>query len=171
MADSLQSRLPPCGLYRTTRPLPGHESGVPSDVLVYFHNHSDQGLPRVVLPAHIVHNRWHFHGDGVAFRSLSWAASLRRLPKQGLYVLREELPFEGGRWPKGALVQLGYNRAGEPLAFIAQTREDDTDNRVFFVDRGIRFDFDRLRSLSGPLTVYNDRGPRVEDDEQEPDDG
>lgn len=36
----------PCGLYRTTRPIP---DAVPAGVLVYYHNHGDPG-PGVYLP-------------------------------------------------------------------------------------------------------------------------
>ncbi len=33
-----KNRLPDCGLYRTTRPLPGHEDSIPAGILVNFHN-------------------------------------------------------------------------------------------------------------------------------------
>ena len=57
MAGSTKSMLPSCGLYRTTKPLSGHEEQVPAGLLVYFHNHSDSGLPQVLSPDHNVHNR------------------------------------------------------------------------------------------------------------------
>ena len=44
--------LPACGLYRTTKPLPDHEDEIGENTLVYFHNHSDSGLPVVVAPDH-----------------------------------------------------------------------------------------------------------------------
>ena len=31
-----KNRLPECGLYRTTRPLPGHEEKIKAGMLVYF---------------------------------------------------------------------------------------------------------------------------------------
>ena len=106
--------LPDCGLFRTTKPLPEHEAEVPAGVLVYFHNHSDSGLPVVIVPDHNVHNRWHFHGAGIPFRGLSWADSLVQLPAEGFYMLRKALTFDGGEWPKAALVQLGYTQVGRP---------------------------------------------------------
>ena len=53
-------------------------------MLVYFHNHSDSGLPVVIAPEHNVLNRWHFHGAGIPFRGLSWADSLVKLAGRGL---------------------------------------------------------------------------------------
>ena len=81
---SPKNLLPDCGLYRTTKPLPEHEKDVPAGTLVYFHNHSDSGLPVVIAPDHNIHNRWHFHGAGIPFRGLSWADSLVKLPARGL---------------------------------------------------------------------------------------
>ena len=117
-----KSLLPDCGLYRTTKPLPEHEAEVPAGILVYFHNHSDSGLPVVIAPDHNIHNRWHFHGAGIPFRGLSWADSLAKLPAEGFYMLRKALTFEGGEWPKAALVQLGYTKNGDPILFIGQVR-------------------------------------------------
>ena len=118
----IKSLLPNCGLYRTTKPLPEHEAEVPANVLVYFHNHSDSGLPVVIVPDHNILNRWHFHGAGIPFRGLSWADSLVKLPAEGFYMLRKALDFDGGSWPKATLVQLGYTKAGDPILFIAQQR-------------------------------------------------
>ena len=114
--------LPDCGLYRTTKPLPEHEAAVPAGTLVYFHNHSDSGLPVVIAPEHNILNRWHFHGAGIPFRGLSWADSLVKLPAEGFYMLRKALSFEGGEWPKAALVQLGYTEPGDPILFIGAGR-------------------------------------------------
>jgi hypothetical protein len=134
---SVKSILPACGLYRTTRPLPEHEEAVPAGVLVYFHNHSDSGLPVVIAPDHNVLNRWHFHGTGIPFRGLSYADSLERIPEEGFYMLRKPLEFEGGSWPKATLVQLGYTRTGEPILFIAQQRSTLQENDLWFSDRGV----------------------------------
>ncbi len=129
--------LPPCGLYRTTRALPDHEDEVGVSQLIYFHNHSDSGLPVVVMPDHNILNRWHFHGAGIPFRSLAWADSLAHLPKEGFYVLRKLLEFDGGSWPKSTLVQLGYTRTADPILFIAQLRASLDENDLFFSDRGV----------------------------------
>ena len=158
-------RLPACGLYRTTRALPGHEQEVPADVLVYFHNHSDAGLPRVIVPDQVLCNRWRFRGEGIIFRTFSWVESLVRLPEQGYYVLAGTFRFAKGAWPKGALVQLGYTRKGEAMVFIAQRPLRASENHLVFSDRGVRMPDAGLSGLQGPLTVYTDRGDRPADDE------
>lgn len=150
-----KSMLPKCGLYRTTKPLPGHEDKVPAGVLVDFHDHSDSGLPTVCVPDHNVHNRWHFHGPAVEFRSLSWASSLEKLPPEGFFTLRKELSFEGGQWPKGALVQLGYNRNADPILFIARVRSRLEENDLFFSDRGVGIKREQL-SILEPAVVHRE---------------
>ncbi|MDP9035325.1 MAG: hypothetical protein M3O50_11000 [Myxococcota bacterium] len=155
---SPKNLLPECGLYRTTKPLPEHEEEVPSGALVYFHNHSDSGLPVVVAPDHNVHNRWHFHGGGLPFRGLSWADSLVKLPAEGFYMLRKVLTFEGGEWPKGALVQLGYTKNGDPIVFIAQVRAQLAENDLFFNDRGVGVTREQLSMLE-PLKVFVEPAP------------
>src|SRR5260370_10952235 len=134
---TLKNLLPDCGLYRTTKPLPEHGDEIPAGVLVYFHNHSDSGLPVIIAPDHNVYNRWHFHGAGTPFRGLSWADSLVKLPTAGFYMLRKALSFDGGEWPKATLVQLGYTRSGDPILFIAQARAQLVENNLFFSDRGV----------------------------------
>jgi hypothetical protein len=150
--------LPDCGLYRTTRPLPDHEGEVPAGLLVYFHNHSDSGLPVVVPPAHNVHNRWHFHGDGIPFRGLSWADSLVQVPAEGFYMLKRALTFDGGEWPKSALVQLGYTRNGDAILFIAQVRAELAENDLYFSDRGVGITRDQLALLE-PLQIFAEPPP------------
>ena len=145
--------LPPCGLYRTSKPLPDHEDEIGAGILVYFHNHSDAGLPVVIAPDHNILNRWHFHGAGVPFRSLAWADGLVRLPPEGFYVLRRALEFDGGSWPKSTLVQLGYTRTADPILFIAQLRAHVDENDLFFSDRGVAIDADQLALLE-QLNVY-----------------
>ena len=152
---SVKSILPACGLYRTTKPLPEHEAEVPVQSLVYFHNHSDSGLPVVIPPEHNIMNRWHFHGAGVPFRGLSWADSLVRLPSEGFYMLRKDLAFDGGSWPKGTLVQLGYTKTGDPILFIAQQRAHMDENDLFFSDRGVGVAATVLSTLE-PLKIYEE---------------
>jgi hypothetical protein len=152
-----KNTLPECGLYRTTKPLPGNENECPAGLLVYFHNHSDSGLPEVIVPDHNIHNRWHFHGPGIQFRAPSWAESLTKMPNQGFYSLRKELAFDGGSWPKGALVQLGYTRIGEPILFIAQQRGQMAENDLFFAESGVKVGNDKLAQLE-PLTVFIEQG-------------
>jgi hypothetical protein len=145
--------LPACGLYRTTKALPEHEELFPPGMLVYFHNHSDSGLPVVLAPDHNVMNQWHFHGAGTQFRGLSWADSLVKVPEQGYYMLRKQLDFDGGSWPKGALVQLGYTKTGEPILFIAQARAGRQENDLWFSDRGVPLARERLALLE-QLSIY-----------------
>jgi hypothetical protein len=144
---SVKNILPNCGLYKTTKPLPEHETDIPAGSLVYFHNHSDAGLPVVIVPDHNIMNRWHFHGTGIPFRGLSWADSLKRMPAEGFYMLRKDLSFEGGSWPKGTLVQLGYTKTGDPILFIAQQRASMDENDLFFSDRGVGIKEEVLANL------------------------
>lgn len=144
---SAKSMLPQCGLYRTTKPLPEHETEIPAGTLIYFHNHSDAGLPVAIAPEHNIMNRWHFHGSGIPFRGLAWADSLVRLPQEGFYTLRKGLEFDGGSWPKGTLVQLGYTRTGDPILFIAQLRGVMEENDLFFSDRGVGIAREQLALL------------------------
>jgi hypothetical protein len=152
---AVKNLLPNCGLYRTTKTLPEHESDFPVGSLVYFHNHSDSGLPVVIAPDHNIMNEWHFHGAGTPFRGLSWAVSLIKMPEQGYYSLRKQLDFEGGSWPKATLVQLGYTKAGEAILFIGQKRSQRTDNGLWFSDRGVPLSRDRL-SLLEPLSIFTE---------------
>ena len=149
----IKSILPSCGLFRTSKALPEHEAEVPANVLVYFHNHSDSGLPVVIVPEHNVLNRWHFHGAGIPFRGLSWADSLVKLPAEGFYMLRKALSFDGGEWPKSALVQLGYTRNADPILFIGQVRSQLAENDLWFSDKGVGVTRDQLALLE-PLQIY-----------------
>jgi hypothetical protein len=149
------ANLPECGLYRTTKALPGHEERVPAGTLVYFHNHSDSGLPCVLTPDHNIHNRWHFHGPSIEFRGLSWAESLQKTPPEGFYTLRGKIGFEGGEWPKGALVQLGYTRTGDPILFIGRVRSRLAENDLWFSDRGVGIKREQLNLLE-PVSVYTE---------------
>jgi hypothetical protein len=147
-----KSVLPTCGLYRTTKPLPDHDE-IGANLLVYFHNHSDSGLPVVIAPDHNILNRWHFHGGGIPFRGLAWADSLVRLPPEGFYTLRKSFDFDGGSWPKSTLVQLGYTRTADPILFIAQLRATLDENDLFFSDRGVGIAREQLALLE-PTNVY-----------------
>ncbi|AKT41395.1 hypothetical protein [Chondromyces crocatus] len=147
--------LPDCGLYLTTRPLPGNEEKVPAGIIVSFHNHSDGGLPTVTPPDHNIHNRWHFHGPPLTFRGLTWAETLQKLPKEGFYTLRRELTFDGGKWPKATLVQLGYTQQGNPILFIARVRANLEENDLHFSDRGVGIKREQFSILEA-VTVYDE---------------
>jgi hypothetical protein len=158
MAVPTKTMLPACGLYRTTKPLAGHEEQFPAGLLVYFHNHSDSGLPQVLSPDHNVHNRWHFHGPGVEFRGLSWADSLVKVPLEGFYLLKRELTFDGGSWPKGALVQLGYTRNADPILFIGQVRMKLEENDLWFSDRGVGIPREQMSILDSIVVFQESAG-------------
>lgn len=149
--------LPDCGLYLTTKPLPGQEERVPAGQIVYFHNHSDSGLPQVLTPDHNVMNRWHFHGPGIEFRGLTWAQTLTPLPEEGFYTLTREISLDGqGRWLKNAIVQLGYTITGEPILFIAQERASLQENDLFFSDKGLKITSEQLRTLIVRAPIYRE---------------
>ena len=138
--------------------MPDHEDEVGADPLVYFHNHSDLGLPVVIPPEHNILNRWHFHGTGIPFRGLAWADSMVRLPPSGFYMLRKPLDFDGGTWPKATLVQLGYTRTADPILFIGQLRAALDENDLFFSDRGVGITREQLAQLD-PVNVYVEPAP------------
>ncbi|MBI4957389.1 MAG: hypothetical protein HY908_35600 [Myxococcales bacterium] len=156
------TELPPCGLYLTTRPLSGREEEFPAGLIVSFHNHSDSGLPTVTKPDHNILNRWHFHGPAVQLRGLSWVSSLERLADEGFYTLRKEIHFEGGSWPRGTLVQLGYTQAGEPILFIARVPAKLERNELVFSDRGAKIKRADLRQLE-PASVFTEPGSTAAD--------
>jgi hypothetical protein len=161
-------RLPPCGLYRTAKPLPGAEGEVGDGLLVNFHNHGARGMPVVLLPAFNMFNRWQWKSEPHHVRQLSWIDSLERLPLEGFYALGRELPVENGTatWPIGTLVQLGYDRSATAIVFVAQHRLNLSDNYLWFSDRGIAIDDDALASLQA-LTVYEEPDPEAPPEEGE----
>jgi hypothetical protein len=158
---TIKNQTRDCGLYRATKALPGNEDKVPAGTLVYFHNHSsDNGpLPSVIPPDHNIHNRWHFHAETAInnLRSPSWVESLEKVPDQNFYTLRKELAFEGGTWPKGSIVQLGYTRTADPILFIARVRTTLAENDLFFSDKGVGIKREQL-SLLEPAVAYAEPG-------------
>jgi len=109
----------------------------------------------VLSPDHNVHNRWHFHGPGIEFRGVSWADSLVKVPLEGFYLLKKELSFDGGTWPKGALVQLGYTRNADPILFIGQVRTKLDENDLWFSDRGVGIPREQM-SILDSIVVYQE---------------
>ncbi len=73
-------------------------------------------------------------------------------------MLRKSLSFDGGEWPKGALLQLGYTKTGDPILFIGQVRAQLAENDVFFSDRGVSVTRDQLAILE-PLQVFTEPTP------------
>jgi hypothetical protein len=151
--------MPKCGLYRTTRALPGDDK-IPAGILVNFHNHSDEGPPVVHLPAFSSFNRWQWEKKAHPIRERVWLETLRPLLLEGYYILREDLEFDDATWPAQSLVQLGYDRAGTPIAFLAQRRFHLAENTLFFADHGIPLDERRLAILE-TLIVHDEPDPNA----------
>lgn len=141
--------LPDPGLYRTTEPYPGHEAEFPVGVLVYLGQPSNGGVKFVVRPRENRNNRWFWGDPTTPLRSPTWARTLRQLPAEGFYILPQDLTFEGGgRWLKNAIVQLGYNGSGQAILFVAEQREGDPVNALYFSDRGMSIDDELLARIT-----------------------
>ena len=143
--------LPPCGIYRTTIALPGREEDVPAGRLVYFHNHSEQGPPIVLLPRSNTWNRWTFNERGLLVEGEAAAlfiATLTSLPEEGLYIVQRPIGSGESVLRPRTLVQVGYNPSGHVILFSAEPR----DNGLSFPERGKRFEglkvFDSLARAS-----------------------
>jgi hypothetical protein len=140
--------LPDPGLYRTTQPYPGHEDTFPAGVLVYLGQPQNGGVKFVVRPGQNRNNRWFWGEPTTPLRSSTWAKTLKSLPPEGFYTLPEAVEFDGGgRWLKNALVQLGYNEQGQGIIFVAEQREAEETNALYFSDRGMMVDDTMLERL------------------------
>ncbi len=140
--------LPDPGLYRTTQPMPGHEEEFPAGVLVYLGVQTNGGGKFVVRPGDNRNNRWYWGEPVTPLRSPTWAKTLRSLPPEGFYTLPQAIELEsGGRWLENALVQLGYNGDGKPILFVAEQRDGESANALFFSERGIGIDDGLLTRL------------------------
>ena len=137
----------PCGLYRTTTPLPGSEEKVLAERLIFYHNHSQQGPPLVLTPHANEHNVWEFHERGFLAHDLAWSATLVALRPEGYYVLDKHLHLGQDEevLPEKTLVQLGYGRKGSPILFPSRFR----GNAILFSDKGYGFD-DRVFAALKP---------------------
>lgn len=158
--------LPPCGIYKTTRPLPGYAEQVPAGRLIYFHNHSDQGPPLVLLPKNNTHNRWSFQENGFLVQgddAAEFLATLVVLPAEGLYITQRHVGGEDSGLPPRTLVQVGYNQSAHVIVFGAQPH----GNGLVFGDRGTRFEvlqvFDKLSRASFDLPRSAPATPSAED--------
>ncbi|MGE0872860.1 MAG: hypothetical protein AB7P03_30170 [Kofleriaceae bacterium] len=135
------SKLPPCGLYRTVKPIGTIESGR----LVYFHNHGDPG-PGVYLPDGWSHNRAHFAPNGMTIATDFEASALRALPPEGFYRVKAEFfccAKQCVRYEPDQLVQLGYNGAGKPLLFLPEL----SAGAITVPQRGAMIDDESLGNL------------------------
>lgn len=151
------TNLPPCGIYKTRKALAGKEEWVRENILIYFHNHSQQGPPLVLLPASNAHNRWTFHDKGYLVKDPDFAESLLELKPEGFYILNEAIFLSHDDViPENTLVQLGYNRSGDPILFLAQF----DNNTIQFPNSGLKCTleiFDLLRPVDFRTPEYRDQ--------------
>jgi len=141
------STLPPCGIYKTRQPLTGKEEWVKENLLVYFHNHSQQGPPLLLLPSSNSQNRWSFHDKGYLVRDTQFVETLVPLRPEGYYILNEPIYLSPDEMiAENTLVQLGYNRIAEPILFLAEFE----NNTIKFPTSGLKCTleiFDLVRSV------------------------
>lgn len=148
--------LPSCGLYRTTAALPEKERSIAAGLLVYFHNHSRDGWPIVLLPEHNELNRWSFHERGFLVRDAGWVSTLEPLKPEGFYRLTEHFHLGSEHVVnKNAVAQLGYNREAQPILFFP--RPGEGENALYFPERGTKIS-PQIYEILEPLDL---RGPHV----------
>lgn len=160
MPDDPKAMFLACGLYRTTRAFDDAPTPIAAGALVNFHNHSEEGVPVVLTPAFNVFNRWQWTAKPIYVRDPSWLASLQRIPAEGFYALRADVAIDdkGARWKKGTLVQLGYDRTGTGIIFIAQLRHNLSENSLWFSEHGVRLSESQMELLE-PLVVFEEPDP------------
>jgi hypothetical protein len=114
----VSTELPPCGLYRTVKPIGQTEAGR----LVYFHNHGNPG-PGLYFPERWAHNRATFSANGVPVPPDFDPRARRALPAEGFYRVAKAFfccEKECVKFEPDAFVQLGYNGAGKALVFVPE---------------------------------------------------
>lgn len=146
------------GIYRTTRPLPRTPSQVDANQLVLIRTDGEFAPATVMTAARNTNNQWAFSMPGLRLRDADdlWGRSLIKLLPEGFYTLKRERVFaENNRWPIGALVQLGYNRQGQGILFIARRRKELAENDLFFAKSGQRIDDEWFPHLS-PVHFFDE---------------
>lgn len=128
--------LPNPGLYRTTKPYPGHEQDLPANALVYVGIQPDANVTFVVRPNLNRHNRWFWADPTIPLRSTIWGQTLKSIPPEGFYTLPDNVDVGGGKWLKNAIVQLGYNRQAQGILFVAEQHESEPRNILVFSEHG-----------------------------------
>lgn len=133
--------LPPCGLYRTVKPIGGIEEGR----LVYFHNHGNPG-PGLYFPERWTHNRAHWSERGTTVPPDFDPRALRPLPAEGFYRVKSSFHCcakQCVKFEPEQLVQLGYNGAGRALLFIPTLQR----GALVTPERGTLIDDEALAAL------------------------
>ncbi len=139
--------LPEPGMYRTTKAYPGYEEQIPAAALVYVGVDGD-GVTFVVRPGANRNNRWYYGDPTIPLRSSIWAQTLKPLPPEGFYTLPADLDVGNeGRWLKNAIVQLGFNAAGQGILFVAEQHEDEERNILVFSQQGVMADDNLMSKL------------------------
>jgi hypothetical protein len=138
---------PPCGLYRTKRPV----GGVPAGRLVYFHNHGDPGAG-IYLPAGWRGNRARFQPQGSTVSLEEAEESLVPLAPEGFYRVAEAFHCCDRKcrlFEADTLVQLGYDGEANALLFTPEL----VRGALALPEMGTRIDETRLGRLR-PLKVH-----------------
>lgn len=112
----------------------------------------------MVRPGRNTNNRWYWGEPTIPLRSPTWSRTLHRLPSEGFYVLPETLELNGGgRWLKGALIQLGYNGNGEGIGFVAERHDKEEQNVLKFSSKGVMLKDELLpRLIWAPILPVRD---------------
>ena len=149
--------LPPCGLYKTTLPHPEKPEQVGSGRLVYFHNHSNQGVGMVLLPKANDQNKWAFHERGFSVSDAAWCHTLQPVAPEGLYIATAPLEASDDRViAEGQLVQLGYNANAEGILFFP--RKAESANALLIPDKGLKVSNALVNKLA-PVRLVGPKKP------------
>lgn len=156
----MSTDLPPCGLYRTVKPIGNIEAGR----LVYFHNHGDPG-PGLYFPESWSHNRARFSQNGTTVPATFDPRALRPLPPEGFYRVKTAFyccEKQCVKFEPEAFVQLGYNGAGKALVFVPELAGSSIDipERGTFVDDSALDNLVLLRLAERPRGNENLSLPR-----------
>ena len=134
------TQQPSEGLHRCAQAHPSYPDRLPASSLIYVGKR--EGVHFAVCPNQNVHNQWYWREPVTPLpaddaKAIAWVRTLTKLPSEGFYTLPETLTFEGGgRWLKGAIVQLGYSSEGKGILFVAERRSPAQTNALFFSTKG-----------------------------------
>ena len=146
MAGPTKSMLPDCGLYRTTKPLAGHEEAISRRALGLLSQPFRFGIAASALARSTTCTT-----GGTSTVRASSSAGCRGPTAWSSFRSRASnaaprAQLRRGTWPKGALVQLGYTRNADPILFIGQVRTKLDENDLWFSDRGVGIPESSFRS-------------------------
>lgn len=166
MSKKTNVELPPCGLYRTGKPLKENPEEIPAGVLLMFHNHSNRGIPMLQMPAENEHNVWTFHKFGPGIENDdSFIEALQPLREQGFYFLREAIETPDGTLPRHTLVQLGYDMQANPIFFLPERGVHQ--NSLDFPEVGYRFEDLEILEILGPSYPLFIQGDDMDEEHEE----